>query len=204
MSHTQHPFAPIDEGDLRDAQAWLTAAIDPAINQAIGAMYAEVSQAITRQGPACWASGRCCNFEKTGHRLYVTGLEAAWCITRVGRPGLAAIHTSMEQGNCPYLTGEHRHLCGVHEAKPLGCRVYFCDRTSFPWQSELTESQLGVLRTLHEERAIPYRYAEWRYLLYVLEHAPMGMALGRFAGGAAALPISPSGPITPLTRGASG
>lgn len=36
------------------------------------------------RGPVCWASGRCsCNFEKFGHRLYVTALETAWCVTQL-------------------------------------------------------------------------------------------------------------------------
>lgn len=168
-----HPSLPVvDVEDLRLAEAWLVAACTPAIDQALRSIYREVAEAVSQQGPACWASGRCCNFTKTGHRLYVTGLEAAWCVLQVGRAGHSAIAHAIDQGDCPYLDGAHRHLCGVHHAKPLGCRVYFCDHSSFPWQHELTERQLAALRDLHEVRQIPYRYAEWRGLLHLLEHAP--------------------------------
>lgn len=46
-------------------------------------MYAETAAAIAERAPACWASGRCCNFERSGHLLYVTGLEAAYAVLRI-------------------------------------------------------------------------------------------------------------------------
>ena len=52
----------------------------PDIAHALERIYASVAQEITARAPACWASGRCCNFAKAGHRLYVTGLEAAYAL----------------------------------------------------------------------------------------------------------------------------
>jgi Fe-S-cluster containining protein len=40
-------------------------------------IYTELQQEIERRKPICVASGKCCNFESYGHRLYVTTLELA-------------------------------------------------------------------------------------------------------------------------------
>jgi Fe-S-cluster containining protein len=144
-------------------RAWLDAARDPAIAGGLETIYQLIADQIEARGPACWASGRCCGFEKTGHRLYVTGLEAAYTIARLDGPLTPAdVAASRERGDCPFLS---KNLCAVHTIKPLGCRVYFCDRTAQDWQKELSERALDLVRRLHERHAIPYRYGEWRSML---------------------------------------
>ncbi|MCW5767964.1 MAG: YkgJ family cysteine cluster protein [Phycisphaeraceae bacterium] len=162
-----------DEVTLRSmAREWLRLANEPAVASALEEIYAEVAREISERGPACWASGRCCNFEKTGHRLYTTGLEAAYTVTRVGglkRPSgqsRVLLTTDVERaratGGCPF---QEQNLCGVHPVRPLGCRVYFCDRTAQAWQHDLTERGMARIRALHDRRGIVYVYAEWRELL---------------------------------------
>lgn len=161
-----------EETNLPDA--WIRAAASPPIAAALEGVYARVADAIAARGPACWASGRCCNFEETGHLLYVTGLEAAYTITRLPRrasapqePDLAGVTlpqfgTSVRHPICPFQVS---NLCSVHTIKPLGCRVYFCDRSAQEWQQELSERSLHEIRALHDEHEIPYRYGEWRSML---------------------------------------
>ncbi|CAN5801517.1 hypothetical protein BH11PLA1_BH11PLA1_13670 [soil metagenome] len=155
-----------DEAGL--AAAWLAAARTPAVAEALEAIYALIADAIEARGPACWASGRCCNFEAHGHRLYVTGLEAAYTVARLapGAPanGLsrATLGEALARGGCPF---QSVNLCGVHGIKPLGCRVYFCDRSAQQWQQDLSERTLGMVRALHERAGIAYRYGEWRGML---------------------------------------
>lgn len=162
------------------ATAWLRAAAEPRIADALEAIYADIGAEVSRRGPACWASGMCCRFEQAGHRLYVTGLEAAYTVARLGAPapgapagGLplfearptltaATLADAVARGTCPFLVGR---LCGAHGAKPLGCRVYFCDRSAQDWQRELSERMLARVRALHDEHAIEYRYGEWRSML---------------------------------------
>lgn len=176
------------------AAHWAAAVERHDIRAELEAVYADVASEIAARGPACWASGRCCNFERTGHRLYVTGLEAAYCLAglatrrehaapspQVGLPHpLKVIATpattepiaqplsartladARARGGCPMQVG---HLCGAHHEKPLGCRVYFCDRTAQAWQQDLTERQLARVRSLHERHGIAYRYGEWRAML---------------------------------------
>jgi Fe-S-cluster containining protein len=157
-----------DEVEL--AREWLAAAARADVAAALEEIYAAASQRIAERGPACWASGRCCNFTNTGHLLYVTGLEAAFTLVNLRRcrpepltlPQLAAARAG---GGCPFQTG---NLCGVHPIRPLGCRVYFCDRSATEWQQSLYEAQLTGIRHLHDRFGVPYRYAEWRSLLEAL------------------------------------
>jgi Fe-S-cluster containining protein len=171
------------------AQSWLAAANHPAIRADLQALYATAAQEITARGPACWASGRCCNFTRTGHRLYTTGLEAAFALST--SPNAAPLSPSQHSvvsltiqsqpppafaptltpdslaharstGGCPF---QLNNLCTIHATKPLSCRLYFCDRSAQQWQHDLSERLLAELRTLHDRHAIDYRYAEWRDLL---------------------------------------
>lgn len=151
------------------APAWRAAALDGGAAADLEAIYALARDAIEARGPACWASGRCCNFRAAGHRLYVTGLEAAYTLVRLEREGRVVtreeVHAAIERGDCPLLTA---NLCGAHAMKPLGCRVYFCDRAATTWQSDLSERLLAMIRALHQRRGIEYRYAEWGAMLEAL------------------------------------
>jgi len=146
-------------------EEWLKAVRRPEVSAGLEAVYACIADAVELRGPACWASGRCCNFKEAGHLLYVTGLEAAYHVDRLGVPVTRAeVDGAVERGDCPFLQG---NLCGAHLVKPLGCRVYFCDRTAQVWQEELSERGLAMIRRLHDEHGIEYRYGEWRAMLRV-------------------------------------
>ncbi len=151
------------------APTWLAAARDARIAGDLDAVYAMASDAIEARGPACWASGRCCNFKAAGHRLYVTGLEAAYTIARLP-PGSdmaralrdEPLSAARDAGTCPFLLA---NLCGVHTIKPVGCRVYFCDRSAQNWQHDLSERLLGMVRAIHDRHGLEYRYDEWLTML---------------------------------------
>jgi Fe-S-cluster containining protein len=142
--------------------AWRAAAARVEVARDLEALFDAAAKEIAQRGPACWGSGRCCNFVKTGHRLYVTGLEAAYTVSRAGAPSAAALAAAIEGGGCPY---QSLNLCTVHGDKPLGCRLYFCDRATQEWQHELYERLMIGLREVHERHDVPYVYAEWRGLL---------------------------------------
>ncbi|MCC6228043.1 MAG: YkgJ family cysteine cluster protein [Phycisphaerales bacterium] len=150
-----------NDADL--AALWLGAITRDGVVRTLESIYARAASEIASRGPACWASGRCCNFERTGHRLYVTGLEAAYAITRASQSVTRAdIDTAHARGGCPF---QAHNLCGIHAIKPLGCRVYFCDRASQSWQQDLSERLLADIRALHASHAVEYRYGEWRAML---------------------------------------
>ena len=195
-------MGPIESGDGDDArrelaESWIAAIGRDEIVAELERVYAAAGAAIAARGPACWASGRCCNFDEAGHRLYVTGIEAIYCLVRavsspwgkatgrVQKGGVAAeitvggraialepapsggglladVAAATARGGCPFQVG---NLCGVHEFKPLGCRVYFCDKSAQEWQMELSEKLLGEIRAMHDRWGIEYRYGEWREML---------------------------------------
>ena len=147
--------------------AWWRAAADPEVDSAIRAMHDEVAETVRTRRPLCLASGRCCAFREHGHRLYLTGLEAAWTWMDLVRrreplPSAAARSSALEAMRCPLLRDG---LCGAHASRPSGCRTYFCDRAAQSWQPDLTERLHGQVRALHVAREIPYEYAEWIGLL---------------------------------------
>lgn len=157
--------------DAELVRGWVRAAGDAAVVAELAAVFAAVADEVARRAPVCWASGRCCNFKQTGHLLYVTGLEAAYTLVRCGSPGAARLAEAVATGGCPFQT---LNLCGVHGDKPLGCRLYFCDRTAQQWQNDLYERLLGDLRSLHERHGVEYRYGEWRSMLGgVMGHAAL-------------------------------
>ncbi len=148
--------------------AWKHAALDPVIATELETVYAMVADQIEARGPSCWASGRCCNFETAGHRLYVTGLEAAYTLARLDAQSPlseAALDGARARGGCPF---QRDNLCGVHSIKPTGCRVYFCDASAQQWQHDLSERAMAMIRAIHERHAVEYTYAEWRSLLGAL------------------------------------
>jgi len=152
--------------DRMQADAWSRAAVDPVVDAAIRAIHADVAEATRAARPLCLASGRCCDFEAFGHRLYVTGLETAWCLAQVGRiPGSVEIAEATARGTCPFLVNR---MCGIHTVRPFACRTFFCDRDATDWQRELHERCHATMRALHELHAIPYRYGEWRAMLALL------------------------------------
>jgi Fe-S-cluster containining protein len=146
--------------------AWLRVVEHPAVLAELEAIYDYTAAAIESRRPICTASGRCCRFESWGHRLYVTGLETAYTVSRLDRtsPALtnATLDSARAHGGCPFQLDK---LCAVHAIKPLGCRIYFCDETAQEWQQDLYERTLRELRSLHERHHIEYRYGEWRGML---------------------------------------
>lgn len=169
----------------------------------LGSVYADVAREIESRGPACWASGRCCNFTAAGHRLYVTGLEVRYTLSRLDPAALptpADIAAARARGGCPFQAG---NLCGVHEIKPLGCRVYFCDRSAQAWQQDLTERMLARIRDIHDRHAIDYRYGEW---ISWLEEAVGSAGPGQALGGGDSISRSSSAQSRPvdLTVGGKG
>ncbi len=166
---------------------WRSAIRRDEVSHALETIYAELGEEISKRKPRCEASGRCCRFESWGHRLYVTGLEAAYTIERLDQPAPDVVNTGAmslpvleespeppsvistcmidaaeAQGGCPFqLDG----LCSVHAIKPLGCRIYFCDPEAQDWQQSLHEELLRGVRAIHEREGIEYLYAEWRAML---------------------------------------
>ena len=153
---------------MREPDPWPTlfdAAATPAIDHALRTLYTDLDAAVTARGPTCWQSGKCCNFQAYGHRLYVTALEIAWFLRQAGPPAQetpAGLSLPQFQPDTPTCAYQIDGLCSTHAVRPLGCRVFFCQQGTEQWQNELYESFLTRLRELHDQHTLPYRYMEWR------------------------------------------
>ena len=82
-------------------------------------LYARVDAEIAARNPRCEVSGRCCDFPRSGQRLYATGPETDFALQAAGGAAPPA-----PSGLCPWWV-EGR--CSNRAGRPLGCRIYFCD-----------------------------------------------------------------------------
>ena len=164
--------------DPAEIAAWRRAAAHADAERFFIAERARIAEVVRARRPICLASGACCRFEEYGHRMYLSGLEAAFVISRIDAARAARatnplrildVDDARSRGDCPYLV---RGLCGEHEERPLGCRIFFCDKgadgRSADWQSELYEDTHRATIALHERLGVPYRYLEWREALALL------------------------------------
>lgn len=116
-------------------------------------LYAELDEAVARRAPVCRLSGSCCRFAEYGHTLFVSAPEAALLLADAPPPVRA-----LDDGeSCPWQDALGR--CTARAARPLGCRVYFCDPAFEPHAPELSEDYIGRLKRLTENLDLPWDYA---------------------------------------------
>src|SRR5579859_5365556 len=152
------------------------------VADAVHALYARVTAEIDARRPKCEMSGRCCNFESYGHRLYLTTLEIATFLHDLPPPPPppplpppppplppppppphdlppSQLLPPIPPAGCPFQLNK---LCSVHTLRPFGCRIFFCDPTATDWQQSAYERFHADLKQLHEQLDVPYAYMEWR------------------------------------------
>jgi hypothetical protein len=134
------------------------------------AVYEALDQEIASLGPNCQLSGRCCRFKEYGHTLFVSGPEFAVLLD-----GAPAPSRPIDDGEtCPWQNLQGR--CTARGARPLGCRVYFCDPQHEPRAPEISERYLAELKRLAERHGLAWRYAP---LHHHTRHAENEGMLGR-------------------------
>ncbi|GAC1473660.1 MAG: hypothetical protein NVSMB9_22690 [Isosphaeraceae bacterium] len=116
-------------------------------------LYDELDESIARLGPVCQLSGRCCRFEEYGHTLFLSAPEAALLLDEAP----SALRVLDEGATCPWQDFAGR--CTARDARPLGCRVYYCDPTHQDNARDLSETFVGRLKRLVESLGLPWRYA---------------------------------------------
>lgn len=121
--------------------------------EALLALYADLDAEIARRAPVCELSGRCCRFVEYDHTLFLTAPEAALLVADAPPPA-----NPLDEGaTCPWQDARGR--CGAREARPLGCRVFFCDPAYLPQAPDITEEFLGRLRELVDRLGLAWNYA---------------------------------------------
>ena len=132
------------------------------------ALYAELDAEVARRNPVCRVSGRCCRFVEYDHTLFLSGLEAAVLVADAPEPCRPLDHGA----TCPWQ--DSRNRCTAREARPLGCRVYFCDPAYEAQAPELSEVYLGRLKALAGSLGLAWDYAPLH------DHLGRAAADGRF------------------------
>jgi len=100
----------------------------------------------------CNACGKCCDFSKFDHRLFVATPELMYLAANLGAENVKPMTTS----RCPYNI---RGKCSVYEHRFSGCRIFSC-KGDTGFQSRLSESALKKFKSLCTEFQIPYRYTD--------------------------------------------
>jgi hypothetical protein len=150
---------------------------DPAsVRAAVHAIYGELDAEVARRAPVCVLSGRCCRFAEYDHTLFLSGPEADLLLAEAPPP----VRPLDDGATCPWQDGEGR--CTAREARPLGCRVFFCDPAYQPQAPELTETFLARLRQLAATQDLSWDYAPLH------QHLRRARDEGRFTDPPAAAP----------------
>lgn len=117
------------------------------------ALYAELDREVAAHAPRCEVSGRCCRFAEYGHTLFLSEPEATLLLTDAPPPS-----RPIDDGaTCPWQDAAGR--CTAREARPLACRVYFCDPDYEPLAGPITERHLARLRRLADDLGLEWNYA---------------------------------------------
>ena len=107
-----------------------------AIRDELRALYRELDEAVAMTGPVCQLSGRCCRFKDYGHTLFLSAPEALLLVADAPQPP-----GQLDNGeSCPWQ--DVRGRCTARDARPLGCRVFFCDPSFETHAPELSETFL--------------------------------------------------------------
>ena len=126
---------------------------DDPVAEEIHAIYHELDQEIAQLAPRCQVSGLCCRFAEYGHTLFVSEPEFTVLMNEAPSPS----RPFDDGATCPWQDLKGR--CTAREARPLGCRVYFCDPKYEPHAPEITERFLARLNRLAERYALNWNYA---------------------------------------------
>jgi hypothetical protein len=129
------------------------------------ALYAELDAAVAVLEPVCQLSGRCCRFAEEDHTLFISALEAAVLLADAPPP----VRALDDGATCPWQDARGR--CVAREARPIGCRVYFCDPKYRPHAPEVSEQFIRRVKSLADARGLPWQYAPLHYHLHAARDA---------------------------------
>jgi hypothetical protein len=121
------------------------------------AVYAESDAAVAAAGPRCDASGRCCRFTEYGHTLFISAFEAEILLESA-----PPFERPVASDACPFQVAG---LCTARTARPLGCRIYFCDPVYQERMREITEVAVARLKRIADQHGTGWHYAPLHHFL---------------------------------------
>jgi len=123
------------------------------LREEVLAIYQELDREIASRGPVCQLSGRCCRFAEYDHTLFLSQIELEVLLADAPPPS-----RPLDEGlTCPWQDPQGH--CTARNARPLGCRVYYCDPNYEGQATEISEEYLARLKQLTLELEQPWNYA---------------------------------------------
>lgn len=125
------------------------------IAQEVAEVYEWLSTQIRRSGElagSCKGCGRCCDFDRSEHRLFVTTPELTYLAAKL----VPELIKPMTNGRCPYQINDK---CTIHEDRFAGCRIFCCSGDA-DYQGRLSEATLKKLKKICTRFGLAYRYAD--------------------------------------------
>lgn len=95
--------------------------------QALAVLWETIETELADGGSSCRSCGQCCDFPRRDHVLFASKLELDVCLAWSREHLAIPEHLARERlaaGLCPFF---ENHVCGIHAARPIACRVFFCD-----------------------------------------------------------------------------
>jgi hypothetical protein len=130
-----------------------SAELPPEVHDELRSLYQRLDETIAALSPVCQLSGRCCRFQEYGHTLFLSSVETDLLINAAPPPVRA-----LDDGRfCPWQNDQDR--CTAREARPLGCRVYFCDPAYESHAPEISERFIKLIKELVDSHQLPWDYA---------------------------------------------
>jgi Fe-S-cluster containining protein len=123
----------------------------PEVRREVLAVVAAADAAVRAAGPRCDASGRCCRFTEYGHTLFLSHFEAELLLEAA-----PPYELPVSRDGCPFQVNA---LCTARDARPLGCRIYFCDPGYQETGNRITEDAVAALKRVADAHGAGWRYA---------------------------------------------
>ncbi|MBE0537010.1 MAG: hypothetical protein IH624_15205 [Phycisphaerae bacterium] len=127
------------------------------VAEAVADVYTWIDAQIAASKATCRACGRCCDFERYDHRLFVTSVELMHFCETVPEPQLRR----MPAGVCPYQVDG---TCSVYTSRFAGCRIFSCSGQA-ETQSRLSEEASARFKQICERFNVPYAYLDLKTAL---------------------------------------
>ncbi len=126
---------------------------EPGPDAELRALYDRLDQEVARLGPVCQLSGRCCRFAEYGHTLFVSTVEIRYLVAGAPPPA-----RPLDRGEtCPWQ--DQRGHCTARDARPLGCRIFYCDPNYQDAAHEISEQFITGLKKITQRWDLAWNYA---------------------------------------------
>lgn len=123
----------------------------PDVVASLESIWVRLAAEIGSTGVVCQQSGNCCNFDEWEHIAFASTLELRHLMTSA-----EAQPADLVGKLCPFWK---QRKCTAHAARPLGCRVFFCDKAYETAHSQrIYETYHGEIQQLSERAEEAYAY----------------------------------------------